>query len=59
MALDVYGNLWVAQHVSDTLAVLDPETGETTNIDIPTSSSFVQYLITDFSKRGMVCRTTR
>jgi copper transport protein len=50
MALDVYNNLWIAQHVSDTLAVLDPETGETLNIDIPTSSSFVQYLVTDSKK---------
>ncbi|HJU60344.1 MAG TPA: copper resistance protein CopC, partial [Nitrososphaeraceae archaeon] len=50
MALDAYGNLWIAQHVSDTLAILDPETGETTNIDIPTSSSFVQYLVTDSKK---------
>jgi len=50
MALDAYGNLWIAQHISDTLAILDPETGETTNIDIPTSSSFVQYLVTDSKK---------
>lgn len=50
MALDAYHNLWVAQHVSDTLAILDPETEETINIDIPTSSSFVQYLVTDSKK---------
>jgi copper transport protein len=50
MALDTYNNLWVAQHVSDTLAILDPETGDTTNIDIPTSSSFVQYFLTDSKK---------
>jgi copper transport protein len=50
MALDTYNNLWIAQHVSDTLAILDPETGETINIDIPTSSSFVQYLVTDSKK---------
>jgi copper transport protein len=50
MAIDVYGNLWIAQHVSDTLAILDPDTGETINIDIPTSSSFVQYLVTDSKK---------
>jgi copper transport protein len=50
MALDIYNNLWIAQHVSDTLAILDPQTEETINIDIPTSSSFVQYLVTDSKK---------
>ncbi len=50
MALDVYDNLWIAQHVSDTLAILDPNTGETINIDVPTSNSFVQYLVTDSKK---------
>ncbi|HEX6646945.1 MAG TPA: copper resistance protein CopC [Nitrososphaeraceae archaeon] len=47
MALDAYDNLWIAQHVSDTLAILDPDTGKTINIDIPTSNSFVQYLVAD------------
>jgi hypothetical protein len=50
MALDAYDNLWIAQHVSDTLAILDPDTGETINMDIPTSNSFVQYLVTDSKK---------
>jgi copper transport protein len=50
MTLDAYDNLWIAQHVSDTLAILDPDTGETINIDIPTSNSFVQYLMTDSKK---------
>lgn len=50
MALDVYDNLWIAQHVTDKLAILDPDTGETINIDIPTSNSFVQYLVTDSKK---------
>ncbi|HEU5461430.1 MAG TPA: copper resistance protein CopC [Nitrososphaeraceae archaeon] len=50
MALDAYNNLWIAQHVSDTLAILDPDTGETMNIEIPTSNSFVQYLVTDSKK---------
>ena len=50
MALDAYDNLWIAQHVSDTLAILDPNTGETINIDVPTSNSFVQYLVTDSKK---------
>ena len=50
MALDAYNNLWITQHVSDTLAVLDPDTGETMNIEIPTPNSFVQYLVTDSKK---------
>src|SRR5215211_2197708 len=50
MTLDAYDNLWIAQHVSDTLAILDPDTGESINIDIPTSNSFVQYLVTDSKK---------
>jgi copper transport protein len=50
MALDNYNNLWIAQHVLDTLAILDPQTEETINIDIPTSGSFVQYLVTDSKK---------
>jgi len=50
MALDAYDNLWIAQHVTDMLAILDPDTGETINIDIPTSNSFVQYLVTDSKK---------
>ena len=50
MTLDAYNNLWIAQHVSDTLAILDPESEETINIDIPTSSSFVQYHVTDSKK---------
>jgi copper transport protein len=50
MALDTYNNLWIAQHITDTLVILDPETKETINVDIPTSSSFVQYLLTDSKK---------
>jgi sugar lactone lactonase YvrE len=50
MAFDIYGNLWIAQHVSDLLAVLDPQTGEVVNVNIPTASSFVQYLVTDSIK---------
>jgi copper transport protein len=47
IASDKYNNLWIAQHVSDTLAVLEPETGETMNINIPKKGSFIQYVISD------------
>ncbi|HJS63679.1 MAG TPA: copper resistance protein CopC [Nitrososphaeraceae archaeon] len=47
IASDKYDNLWIAQHVSDTLAVLEPETGETMNVNIPKKGSFAQYVISD------------
>ena len=59
MVFDKYNNLLIAQHVSDAIAVLDPATGKTININIPTTGSFVQYLITDSKKECLVCRTER
>ncbi|MDX1372637.1 MAG: hypothetical protein R3321_09200, partial [Nitrososphaeraceae archaeon] len=47
MTFDQYNNLWIAEHVIDTLAVLDPTNGETFNVNIPTQGSFVQYIISD------------
>ena len=47
MAFDQYNNLWIAEHVIDTLALLDPTNGETFNVNIPTQGSFVQYIISD------------
>lgn len=47
MVFDMYDNLWTAQHTSDVLAILDPDSGKTSNVDIPKQGSFVQYLITD------------
>ena len=47
MVFDKYNNILIAQHVSDTIAVLDPATGNTINFNIPTNGSFVQYLVTD------------
>ena len=47
MVFDMYNNLWIAEHVSDVLAILDPESGKTTNVEIPKEGSFVQYLTTD------------
>ena len=47
MVFDIYKNIWVAEHVSDVLALLDPDSGKTTNIKIPKQGSFVQYLTTD------------
>ena len=50
MVFDKYNNILIAQHVSDAIAVLDPATGKTINFNIPTTGSFVQYLITDSKK---------
>ncbi|HJT85671.1 MAG TPA: copper resistance protein CopC [Nitrososphaeraceae archaeon] len=47
IAFDKYNNLVIAQHIADTIAVLDPDTGTTASFDIPTKGSFVQYLTKD------------
>ncbi|MGI0039270.1 MAG: hypothetical protein ACREAO_05585, partial [Nitrososphaera sp.] len=47
MAKDAFGNLWYAQHEIDRLAVIDPRTGEGTEVKIPTAGSFVQWLTSD------------
>jgi copper transport protein len=47
MAQDAFGNLWYAQHEIDRIAVIDPRTGEGTEVKIPTSGSFVQWLASD------------
>ena len=39
MVFDKYNNLFIAQQISDTIAVLDPATGKTINFDIPTTGS--------------------
>jgi hypothetical protein len=48
MAIDNDRNLWVAEHVINKIAVLDPRTGEHKEVDIPTSNpSFIQWLTSD------------
>jgi copper transport protein len=47
MAKDRFGNLWYAQHEIDRIAVLDPQTGQGTEVRIPTAGSFVQYILSD------------
>ena len=47
MAKDAFGNLWYAQHEIDRIAVIDPRTGEGTEVKIPTAGSFVQWLTSD------------
>ncbi len=47
MTFDPNHDLWVAQHTLDKIAVIDPRTGQTNEFDIPTKSSFTQWLTTD------------
>ena len=47
MALDKDRNLWVAEHVTNKIAVIDPSTGKFKEVTLPSSSPFVQYLTTD------------
>lgn len=47
MTMDNFGNLWYAQHVIDKVTALDPRTGESVEVDIPISGSFIQYLTSD------------
>jgi copper transport protein len=51
MALDTYGNVWFAQHVIDEIGVLDPTNGEISGVEIPTSGSFIQWLVPDDQRR--------
>jgi copper transport protein len=47
MALDNNHNLWVAEHVINKIAVIDPRTGENREINIPQQSPFVQWVTSD------------
>lgn len=47
MTFDSNHDLWVAQHTLDKIAVIDPRTGNTNEFDIPTKSSFTQWMTTD------------
>ncbi len=52
MALDKDRNLWVAEHVTNRLTVIDPSTGKNKEVTLPSSAPFVQYLTTD--NEGMI-----
>ncbi|MGB7884330.1 MAG: hypothetical protein WBL44_16510, partial [Nitrososphaeraceae archaeon] len=47
MTLDKDRNLWVAEHVTNRLTVIDPSSSKEKEVTIPSSSPFVQYLTTD------------
>ena len=47
MTLDEEKNLWVAEHVTNRIAVIDPSTGKYKEVTLPSSTPFVQYLTAD------------
>ncbi len=47
MEFDSFGNLWIAQHTLGKLAVLDPQSGLSREINIPNKNPFVQWLTAD------------
>jgi copper transport protein len=47
MAMDNYGNLWVAEHQIDKIAVIDPRTGASKEANIPITGSFIQWITSD------------
>jgi copper transport protein len=57
MTLDDNGYLWIAQHTYDKIAVVDPSTGQYTQIDIPSKNSFTQWLVA--TDKGIVIAEQR
>ncbi|MFL6495019.1 MAG: copper resistance protein CopC [Nitrososphaera sp.] len=47
MAMDSFGNLWVAEHTIDKMAVMDPRTGASNEVNIPITGSFIQWITSD------------
>jgi copper transport protein len=48
MAMDSsYGNLWVAEHTINKIAVIDPRTGASKEVTIPNQSPIVQWVTAD------------
>lgn len=47
MAIDKYGNLWVAEHTINKIAVLDTQKSKVREVTLETSAPFVQWLTSD------------
>jgi copper transport protein len=47
MAMDMSGYLWVAEHTTNKIAVIDPKTGSSMEVVIPKSNPYVQFLTSD------------
>ena len=58
ISFDANHDLWLAQHTYDKIAVIDPRTGKTNEFDIPTKSSFTQWVTSD-SKGNIILAEQR
>jgi copper transport protein len=47
MAFDRYGNLWVAEHTINKIAVIDTQKSKIREVTLETSAPFVQWLTSD------------
>jgi copper transport protein len=47
MAMGKYGYLWVAEHTTNKIAVINPTTGSSMEIAIPRANPFIQFLTSD------------
>lgn len=47
MAFDKYGNLWVAEHTINKIAVIDTQKSKTKEVTLETPAPFVQWLTSD------------
>jgi len=47
MAMGKYGYLWVAEHTTNKIAVINPTTGSSMEIAIPKANPFIQFLTSD------------
>jgi copper transport protein len=47
MAIDRNGYLWVAEHTTNKIAVIDPKTGSSREIELPKQNPYVQFLTSD------------
>jgi len=47
MAFDNYGNLWVAEHTINKIAVIDTQKSKVREIEVKNSSPFIQWLTSD------------
>ena len=45
--MERYGNIWFAQHEIDKIGVYDPHNDNLIEIDVPTETSFVQFITKD------------
>lgn len=47
LAPDKFGNIWIAQHTADKLGIYDVQKKEFAELNIPTQTTFTQFLVND------------